>query len=191
MSRTLTIKKQDFDSILSKMSIYFQDESSFEISHKIWRVLSLSWNKPIRTNWKERRHQWLSMSWARRLDWKLIYQTSETKTWKDFLSLVYKVRYEEEKEWLVLIVDNARIHRTKKLEEYCKNRKIVIVYLPPYSPDLNPIELLRKMIKREFRKIQWTIDDIPELIKTSTNKVRKKIWNLVFADQFQIPYILS
>lgn len=171
------------------MSIYYQDESSFEVNQKTWRVLCMKWQKPICTNWKEKRHDWISVSWARRLDWKFIYQTSKTKIWKDFISLLYKIRYEEDKERIVMIVDNARIHRTKKLVEYCIDRKIIIVYLPPYSPDLNPIELLRRMIKREFRKIQRSIDDIKKLIVKSVNNIRKKIWNLIFTNQFQIPII--
>jgi putative transposase len=73
---------------------------------------------------------------------------------------VYQLRSKKEKERMILIVDNARIHRTKKLQEYCCKRKILIVYLPPYSPDLNPIELLRKIIKKEHRKIQRKYDDI-------------------------------
>jgi len=157
------------------MSIYYQDESSFEISQKVGRVLCQKWKKPIRTKWKERRHDGLSVSWVRSLDGKLCYRTSKTKLWKDFIKLLYKVKHKQKKKWIVLIVDNARIHRTKKLQKYCEERNILLVYLPPYSPDLNPIELLRKILKREFRKIQRLYDDIRKLVHLSATKIRPMI----------------
>jgi transposase len=75
---------------------------------------------------------------------------------------VYQLRAKENNERMILIVDNARIHHTKKLKEYCNKRKIILVYLPPYSPNLNPIEILRKMLKREYRKIQWKYENIKD-----------------------------
>lgn len=157
------------------MSIYFQDESTVEMSQKVWRVLCMAWNKPIRNKWKEKRHDGLSVSWVRRTDGKFYYKTSKSKKWDNFLSFVYQLRSKEEKERMVLVVDNARIHRTKKLKKYCSKRKIIIVYLPPYSPDLNPIELLRKMLKREYRKIQWKYDDIREWVAIASKLIKKRI----------------
>jgi transposase len=50
-----------------------------------------------------------------------------------------------------LIVDNASYHKSKKVKEFkTKNAKrLTIHYLPPYSPDYNPIEGLWKKIKSE------------------------------------------
>jgi transposase len=39
-------------------------------------------------------------------------------------------------------MDNASIHRTRALQELCISRNIRMIYLPPYSPFLNPIENL-------------------------------------------------
>jgi transposase len=42
---------------------------------------------------------------------------------------------------IVLIVDNVRYHHAKLLKRFVeKNPRIEIMYLPPYSPELNPIE---------------------------------------------------
>ena len=40
----------------------------------------------------------------------------------------------------VLILDNARIHYNVRLREIYEAAGVRVVYLPPYSPDLNPIE---------------------------------------------------
>ncbi|MDY6935617.1 MAG: IS630 family transposase [Spirochaetota bacterium] len=39
-----------------------------------------------------------------------------------------------------VIIDNARYYRSKLVKGYVKNSKIVTVFLPPYSPNLNLIE---------------------------------------------------
>ena len=50
--------------------------------------------------------------------------------------------------WLVL--DNAPVHRSKyfklKIDEWKRNN-VYILFLPPYSPELNPIEILWRFIK--------------------------------------------
>ncbi|WP_394821410.1 transposase [Pendulispora albinea] len=40
----------------------------------------------------------------------------------------------------VLVMDNLPAHRDPRVVAACKARGVRVVYLPPYSPDLNPIE---------------------------------------------------
>ena len=49
-----------------------------------------------------------------------------------------------------LIMDNARYKRSKKVQELAKELGIDLVYLPPYSPNLNPIERLWKFFKKKI-----------------------------------------
>jgi transposase len=46
-----------------------------------------------------------------------------------------------------VICDNGRANKNKALQEYLKTSKIEIHYLPPYSPNLNPIERLWKIMR--------------------------------------------
>lgn len=43
--------------------------------------------------------------------------------------------------------DNARYYKNKMVQEYIKGSKIILHFLPPYSPNLNPIERLWKWMK--------------------------------------------
>ena len=40
----------------------------------------------------------------------------------------------------VLIMDNANFHRTARIDHLCYEAGVKVLYLPPSSPDLNPIE---------------------------------------------------
>ncbi len=53
---------------------------------------------------------------------------------------------------IVGILDNARIHHAKISVAYAESHNIYLVYLPPYSPHLNPIEFSWKDLKKELNK---------------------------------------
>ena len=54
----------------------------------------------------------------------------------------------------VLILDNAAIHKSTHLQELCEEYGVLLKFLPPYSPDYNPIEAtfhdLKAWIKRNY-----------------------------------------
>lgn len=49
---------------------------------------------------------------------------------------------------VILVLDNFSSHRSALVQEEAKRMGIKLVYLPPYSPDLNPIEFIWKTVKR-------------------------------------------
>ena len=58
---------------------------------------------------------------------------------------------------IVVILDNFRSHRANETLNYAKDVGIELVFLPPYSPDLNPIEYIWKSIKKIISK-EFIID---------------------------------
>ena len=56
----------------------------------------------------------------------------------------------------IVILDNATIHHSEEIVDLIKETGAQIIYLPPYSPDLNPIELMfgqyKVMLKRFFNE---------------------------------------
>lgn len=50
-----------------------------------------------------------------------------------------------------VVMDNARFHRKSQLEIIAKNAGVRLLFLPPYSPDLNPIENSWANLKRWLR----------------------------------------
>jgi transposase len=47
----------------------------------------------------------------------------------------------------VIVLDNASIHRSATLASLCAEAGVILEFLPPYSPDINPIEQTFKALK--------------------------------------------
>jgi len=52
---------------------------------------------------------------------------------------------------IYLILDNARWHRSKELKEFFETnqQRLVFIFLPAYSPELNPIERVWRITRRK------------------------------------------
>lgn len=66
-----------------------------------------------------------------------------------FLSFLEKVLTHHPTGKIVMILDNARIHHAKWIQPFLKanQHRIQLVFLPPYSPQLNLVEGLWKWLK--------------------------------------------
>ena len=67
---------------------------------------------------------------------------------KQFIAFLRKIREANPGKRIVIILDNFRTHHAKKVRGEAEELNIKLVYLPPYSPDLNPIENIWKSVKR-------------------------------------------
>lgn len=54
----------------------------------------------------------------------------------------------------IIIMDNARIHKNSFDAKKFEAKGVEIRYLPPYSPDLNPIEKMWSKIKSILRRFK-------------------------------------
>lgn len=73
---------------------------------------------------------------------------------KKFLAFVKKLHKQNLK--LCLITDNAKWHLTKDVMKYIHKSKIKLIRLPPYSPELNPIEQYWKNVKQWLGTRSWS-----------------------------------
>ena len=65
----------------------------------------------------------------------------------------------------VVILDNATFHKSEKTRKLVEGAGCTLLFLPPYSPDLNPIEIFWANFKakircviRQFTKLSEAID---------------------------------
>lgn len=52
----------------------------------------------------------------------------------------------------ILVMDNLASHKVSGVAEMVQSAGVELLYLPPYSPDLNPIEMMWSKIKAFLRK---------------------------------------
>ena len=72
----------------------------------------------------------------------------------------------------VLVMDNMKSHHAKAVKELLDSFGIRYIYLPPYSPDLNPIEKLWSKAKALLRKSKArTLDILPDAIQHAFRSV--------------------
>jgi len=65
----------------------------------------------------------------------------------------------------VVIADNLSAHKSVIAEQAIKERGAWMLFLPPYSPDLNPIEMAFSKLKAHLRKRKArTIEDLCQAI---------------------------
>ena len=57
-------------------------------------------------------------------------------------------------------MDNTAFHKNKAMQEHLFSAGFILEYLPPYSPDLNPIEHKWAQAKAIRRTVNCTIDEL-------------------------------
>ena len=90
---------------------------------------------------------------------------------------------------IIIVLDNFRSHRAKATLEFAAKNKIDLVFLSPYSPDLNLIEYIWKNIKRIIsREFIRDVEHMRSLIRKGFTHFSSKIsfakaWIETFVDE--------
>jgi transposase len=81
----------------------------------------------------------------------------------------------------IVFMDNASVHKVNGIEEAIEARGAILVYLPSYSPDFNPIEQFFSKLKAMlrtlaayFRKgVTFTVDSLCEAISSCLDEISR------------------
>ena len=108
-----------------------------------------------------------------RLNGETTYTSYQGGTTNDkFTSYLKNVLAPTLQEGDIIIMDNMRTHHSKEVKKVIEDLKINVVYLPPYSPDLNPIEKMWSKIKSILRKLKARdLDTLPEAVAYAFSKI--------------------
>ena len=79
--------------------------------------------------------------------------------------------FDGESKHSILIVDNCSIHHVQEVKDLLRDTGILYFFLPPYSPDLNPVEELFSYIKYYLREHDLVLESMTSMIP---------VWNAAF-----------
>ncbi len=80
-----------------------------------------------------------------------------------FLQYIERVLIPTLKAGQIVVMDNFTIYHNHKVRELIEDAKCELLYLPTYSPDLNPIEHLFAKLKAFLQKLRP--ETVPDLIR--------------------------
>jgi transposase len=118
------------------------------------------------------------------------FQEKETLTQEATADLLVALRKQQPQGWIYLISDRGRCFKNKAVREFAKGLAIKIIYLPPYSPNLNLIERLWRFFRKEilYNRRYETFEDFCQACKgffKNIPKYKKELRTLL-AENFQI-----
>ncbi len=81
-------------------------------------------------------------------------------------------RFHNNEEKILMLMDNARIHKGEEMDVFYKENGILPVFIPVYSSDLNPEEQIWRMIRRPLKnKVFREKSEIREAFKSAFSKI--------------------
>lgn len=96
-----------------------------------------------------------------RLDGEMAFTTFSGGTTADkFLTYLKEALIPALRPGDIVIMDNLRTHHIQVVGELLHAAGAEVLYLPPYSPDLNPIEKLWSKVKAVLRKLRVRSPDL-------------------------------
>jgi putative transposase len=155
------------------LTLYYADEVGFSPSQPV------SWSWTLRGQRKRLPYEnpqgkrvnalaALRVSGTAEVDWELFRRTLKAD---DLLTFVRALPRDAGKP-LVVVLDNASIHKNKVVKAALPElwrAGLYLYYLPPYSPDLNRIERLFRVIKHQGmpQRTYRTYDELEQAIDTA------------------------
>ena len=151
--------------------LWFIDESGFNLHLaplRCWSEVGHTPVQPVPAN----RGQNVSLLMCISLDGIMYYQTQDgaynAEEFAEFLEALADHFPQVHDGQVTLVMDNAPIHHAAIVRDFLTDNGIKHLFLPPYSPDLNPIENVFGMIKRRYRK-QGVVNARDEIVDRIAN----------------------
>jgi len=72
----------------------------------------------------------------------------------------------------IVIIDNLSAHKVKGVLNPLYNKGVTVLFLPPYSPDFNPIEMMWSKLKAILRKLKArTLEEVQEALQQALDSI--------------------
>ena len=160
----------------SKFNIYFQDESRFGLLTIQRRILTVKGVKPIVPYQHKFNNFYLFGSYSPITGTQFTLELPKCNT-ECFQTYLNEFSKQDIDEYKIIFLDNGAFHKGKELKI---PPNIELVFIPPYSPELNPAEKIWRYLKdRVANKVHATLydlsDTVVQLVKNLSDTTIKTI----------------
>ena len=157
--------REEYQKILKQIpqeNLIYLDESGFDLNMK------------KEYGWKKKGQRLYDNKSGNRKNKRITVISAYSNQTKDLIAPIYfegntdtKIFNQWIQEFLItelkpnqtLILDNATFHKSSKTRELIESANCKLLYLPPYSPDFNPIEQKWSHVKNQVKKIRNKFED--------------------------------
>lgn len=179
--------------IFSTINLYFQDESRFGLFTRNGKMITAKGVQGICNYHHEFKNMYLFGAFSPITGDAFLLELPECNT--DMFQL-YLNNFAEQKpdELKIVFLDNGAFHKAKRL---IIPANIILVFIPPYSPELNPAELVWKFLKarivnKTFKKLDDLSDEIMTIIQDylSVDRIKSITNYKIYTNHFKTIYDL-
>lgn len=158
-----------------KVLIYSFDESAFQFVGNYIKVISLT--KPQIATDTNRYPCKAAGFYSLTPEGKDYITFMENSTKETIMQILKEISKQNPEKIIFLIIDNFSSHRADLVKKLVKELNIELCYLPPYSPQLQPIEKIWYKIKRD--NMEYKIDNIKDFEDMDKNEKLNKLKEIV------------
>lgn len=151
----------------------FGDESSINLAYTRLYGRALK-NKRVKEGIKDVRFKRKSIISTVRLNGENCTLTFEGTLNKELMAEYIRTQLKPMlKEDDVYVIDNSNVHKSKLVQDTFAECGIKVLFLPRYSPDFNPIELMWTKVKSVLKKLKArTQDKLESTLNTALDSVK-------------------
>lgn len=154
--------------------IYWGDEMGLQSSDNRGRTYGIKGKTPIikKTGSRFKCNMLAAISPQGFMNWMVFEDNFTSEKFISFLGRLVR----QIKQKIFLIVDNHKVHHSKKVKAYVAKHKdkLELFYLPAYCPDMNPQELVNQDVKanaNNFRAVK-TINELTTNLRYYLTKIQ-------------------
>lgn len=175
------------ENAFTRFNIFVQDESRFGLFTRVAKMITARGIQPISPYQHRFENTYLFGAFSPINGDSLLLELPycNADTFQYFLDELSGQKPDELK---IVILDNGAFHKAKSLQVPAN---ICLIFLPPYSPELNPAELVWKYIKshicnKVFKNLDELSDELMQIItnRLTTEKIKSITGFKLYSDLF-------